>query len=94
MATQRDHQPPIARALFLSAADSVRAGQDFAFEVALGNRYRRNISLELLAPARGVDSVRRPTAATGTAQHHAPKMRLGPQLRVAEMRRNTHPASY
>lgn len=56
--------PRYAGVLFLSAADSVRAGQDFAFEVVLGNRYRSNITLKLLAPARGVDSVRSPHAPT------------------------------
>ena len=49
--------PSYTKPLFLSDDDRIRKGQDYAFEIVLGNRHLSNIITRIIAPAGTVDSM-------------------------------------
>lgn len=49
--------PSYAKTLFLSDADSIHKGQDYAFEIVLGSRHRSNITTRIVGPVGKLDSM-------------------------------------
>ena len=65
------------RVIFLSDADSVRQGQDYAFEIRLGNRRSNHVTVSLRPVLPGLDSAKGKFAATRyTIRHPTPGTHL------------------